>query len=81
MKTYGSHESIPVRGKYPARCSICGVVWQAKDLRRGEDGFYRCPDDREQGGQALDRMNNAAARQFRGVVDTRRAGDPPVSKT
>lgn len=78
MRTYGRHESPPTRGKYPARCDLCGVVWQAKDLRRGPDGYFRCPRDADERGQLeLDREN--ARYRHRGVVDSRGPHDPPVA--
>lgn len=76
-KTYGGHEGLPTRGKYPARCDLCGVVWQAKDLRRRADGTFVCPDDRdERGGQALD-LANSRIRPIT-VRDSRGPHDPPV---
>jgi hypothetical protein len=75
-RTFGRHETTPTRGKYPARCDLCGVVWKAQDLFRRADGFFVCPDDRdERGGYALDRAN--ARYRSRGVVDSRGPYDPP----
>lgn len=76
-KTYGGRESLPVRGKWPARCDICGVVWRAMDIRRRPDGVFVCPDDiDERGGQAIDLEISRA--HPRGVVDTRGPNDPPL---
>lgn len=78
-KTYGGHESLPTRGKYPARCDLCGVIWQAKDLRRRADGVFVCPDDAdERGGQAIDQ--EIARARPRGLVDSRGPYDPPVAE-
>lgn len=77
-RTYGSHAGPGCAGKYPARCDLCGVVYFAEDLRRGPDGFFRCPDDQEErGALELDRAN--ASYRSPGIVDSRGPHDPPVA--
>jgi len=80
-RTYGGgREWLPTRGKYPALCDICGVVWKAKDLKRGPDGFFRCPDDAdERGAYELDREN--ARYKPAEIVDRIGPYDPPVFDT
>lgn len=76
--TYGGHEGLPTRGKYRARCDLCGVVWRAVDLHRRPDGAFVCPDDRDElGGQALDLANS----RIKPIVarDSRGPYDPPVA--
>lgn len=37
--------NIDRKGEHLSRCDVCGVMYLRSALRRGNDGFLRCPED------------------------------------